>query len=67
MIKCPNCGSTTQVKIRSTCDTYSADIHMKYSHCECGCGCDFFHSIGENGFNEPIKECYYEAKTQKLF
>ena len=49
VIKCPNCGSTAQVKERSSVDTYGAGgQHIKHIHCECGCGARFFHSIGYN-------------------
>ena len=44
MIKCPNCGSTAQVRVRSTVDTYDEKgNHEKIYHCDCGCGEDFFH------------------------
>lgn len=49
MIKCPNCGSTAQIKECSSVDTYGAGgQHIKHIHCECGCGTKFFHSIGYN-------------------
>lgn len=35
MIKCPNCGSTAQVKF-----DYREDDRRYYS---CGCGCFFYH------------------------
>lgn len=39
MIKCPNCGSTAQVKYKAErLDIYENTIHEMYS---CDCGCDF--------------------------
>ena len=39
MVKCPNCGSTAQVKYKAErLDIYDNTIHEMYS---CGCGCEF--------------------------
>ena len=39
MIKCPNCGSTAQVKIIKK---YWSSLHQSENiHCQCGCGCIF--------------------------
>ena len=39
MIKCPNCGSTAQVKLTKQ---YWSDISQsQFSHFICGCGCIF--------------------------
>ena len=39
MIKCPNCGSTAQVK---TIRKYWSTLHQSENiHCQCGCGCIF--------------------------
>ena len=39
MIKCPNCGSTAQVKYKAErLDVYENTVHEMYS---CECGCDF--------------------------
>ena len=47
MIKCPNCGSTAQVKIVKQ---YSSQIsNSKYTHCHCGCGCVFYVERMSNG------------------
>ena len=44
MIKCPNCGSTAQVKERSTVDMYDEKgKHTRIVHYDCGCGEDFFY------------------------
>ena len=42
MIKCPNCGSTTQVKECSSVDIYDDGKHTKVIHYQCGCGHSFF-------------------------
>lgn len=40
MIRCPNCGSTAQVRVVSAEDTsFPASFFVK--ECECGCGCKF--------------------------
>lgn len=39
MIKCPNCGSTAQVKIEK--QYYSKMSNSQYTHYLCGCGCVF--------------------------
>ena len=38
-IKCPNCGSTAQVKIIKK--YWSTIAQSENIHCECGCGCIF--------------------------
>ena len=39
MIKCPNCGSTAQVKcIWEDMELYTSEIYREY---ECECGCHF--------------------------
>lgn len=42
MIKCPNCGSTAQVRERSRITIVRDGIKHKITHCDCGCGCDFY-------------------------
>lgn len=42
MIKCPNCGSTAQVRERSVVDIYNNNEHVKEGHYDCGCGHHFF-------------------------
>ena len=39
MIKCPNCGSTAQVKMGKP--TLSREKFYIILPCECGCGCRF--------------------------
>lgn len=39
MIKCPNCGSTAQV--RETFSNYSTSIKAQCNSYQCGCGCLF--------------------------
>jgi hypothetical protein len=39
MIKCPNCGSTAQVKV--TKEYWSKISNSQYVHYQCGCGCVF--------------------------
>ena len=44
--KCPHCGSTAQVRERSTVDIYDEEgKHTKIVHCDCGCGEDFFYEV----------------------
>ena len=44
MVKCPNCGSTAQVRVRSVVDMYDEENkHIRVVHCDCGCGKDFFY------------------------
>lgn len=58
MIKCPNCGSTAQVKEISQEQVGSADIIIIYTLCKCGCGEQFFHYQCLNEFSNIIKEGY---------
>lgn len=39
MIKCPNCGSTAQVK--ETFSNYSTSLEAQCNSYKCGCGCLF--------------------------
>jgi hypothetical protein len=39
MIKCPNCGSTAQV--RETFSNYSTSLNAQCNSYQCGCGCLF--------------------------
>ena len=39
MVKCPNCGSTAQVKINKP--ILSIDSKYVNTTCKCGCGCLF--------------------------
>lgn len=44
MIKCPNCGSTAQVRLVAYDDLSNkdtADFNWIYQHYICGCGCKF--------------------------
>lgn len=46
MIKCPNCGSTAQVKILFHYKYWDGSCHTKY---HCGCGCAFQTTENKNG------------------
>lgn len=49
MIKCPNCGSTAQVKELSTeLSCGAGGQYIEYVNYECGCGIKFYHAIGHN-------------------
>lgn len=63
MIKCPNCGSTAQVKKIKTELTNSADTAIVYTLCECGCSKIFWHYKSFNEFLGTVKEGYINAKT----
>ena len=39
MVRCPNCGSTAQVKV--TKKYWSQISNSEYTHYHCGCGCVF--------------------------
>lgn len=44
MIKCPNCGSTAQLKLMFADDLderANADLNWVHQYFHCGCGCDF--------------------------
>lgn len=62
MIKCPNCGSAAQVKKLKTEPTYSADIVIVHTLCQCGCGKTFWHYKSFNEFLQTVKEGYTNAK-----
>ena len=52
MIKCPNCGSTAQVKV--VCgddlkDISSASLNWVNMRLQCGCGCKFYVSWIQEG------------------
>lgn len=47
MIKCPNCGSTAQVK--ETFSNYSTSLKAQCNSYECGCGCLFQTRKYQNG------------------
>ena len=47
MIKCPNCGSTAQVK--ETFSNYSTNIKAQCNSYKCGCGCLFSIRRYDNG------------------
>jgi hypothetical protein len=68
MIKCPNCGSTAQVKIIKDLPTQflAPNREDKFStQNECGCGCKFTHSLIINYKTEQWREEYsnINAKT----
>ena len=44
MVKCPNCGSTAQVRLicgTDLNDEHSADLNWVHQHWSCGCGRTF--------------------------
>lgn len=41
VVKCPNCGSTAQVKRELVVPSESADNEIVSIHYACGCGCHF--------------------------
>lgn len=47
MIKCPNCGSTAQVRV--TKKYWSQISDSEYIHYQCGCGCVFHIEKMSNG------------------
>ena len=47
MIKCPNCGSTAQVKVIKKYWSHMCD--SEFIHCSCGCGCVFTIEKMSNG------------------
>ena len=50
MAKCPNCGSTAQVKEKVKDTEYSIPQRTAKTvyHCRCGCGCKFIDTIVVN-------------------
>ena len=57
MIKCPNCGSTAQVRLVAHDDltnTETANHQWIFQHFECGCGCQFHVSWKKEGIFETI-------------
>lgn len=59
MVKCPNCGSTAQVKLIQ--EYWSKISHSTCKHYACGCGCVF--QI-ENWTNGTIHG-YWQIKEKK--
>ena len=59
MIKCPNCGSTAQVK--ETFSNWSTSLKAQCKSYKCGCGCLFKHvlikmvKLTENGGQQQEK------------
>ena len=45
MIRCPNCGSTAQVKVVDNTTFVWKDIVSVYLEYKCGCGCNFYTRI----------------------
>lgn len=72
MIKCPNCGSTAQVKTIKALPTYFSIPNRESrisTRNKCGCGCRFTHSLIVNYETEQWREEYLNinAKTKNLF
>jgi hypothetical protein len=68
MIKCPNCGSTAQVRtIKALSSTFSIPKReSKYStRNKCGCGCRFTHHLIVNYKEEYWREEYSDIKCKK--
>lgn len=66
MIKCPNCGSTAQVKLQKIEDKemncYTTEVIRTY---KCGCGQVFTakeYKNNENGVDKPPNLCYNNVK-----
>ena len=62
MIKCPNCGSTAQVKEKKALSTeFSVPNReaIQKTRCTCGCGCRFTFVRTVN-YREEVCKDYYE-------
>ena len=49
MTKCPNCGSTAQVRFNDYIDDFFGTIQAHY---KCGCGCHFY--IRHEVIGQPV-------------
>lgn len=58
MIKCPNCGSTAQVRSNGNpkINTVDKDILVEGFHCGCGCEWEVDYARNENGYWEILAE-----------
>ena len=55
MTKCPNCGSTAQVKfIKTTKSYFCGGASSHYHNYKCGCGCYFFEAINYDDTSTEI-------------
>lgn len=72
MIKCPNCGSTTQVRekkaLPTECSIPNREATQK-TRCACGCGCRFTFVRTINYREEKCKDTYenISKKHKNLF
>ena len=62
MIKCPNCGSTAQVRMGEP--TLSRNKFYIVLPCECGCGCHFDLDYDVNEFDNCFP--HYVDKEMRL-
>ena len=60
MNKCPNCGSTAQVRPVNTTTGVSWSGTIQNNFYRCGCGCAFRHSI----YFDADKKSWYETIVQ---
>ena len=61
MVKCPNCGSTAQVK--ETFSNYSTSLNAQCNSYKCGCGCFFQTQKYQNG--RTYGEWHISEKTEE--
>ena len=52
MIKCPNCGSTAQVRFDRVADTFNDDCHIDIYKCGCGCVFEAIYELREVNVRE---------------
>ena len=64
MIKCPNCGSTAQIKIINTRTIIGTEIGIIHDDCVCGCGTTFTCSKCYNEFLKTEKTKYSNIKKR---
>jgi hypothetical protein len=68
MIKCPNCGSTAQVREKKALPTEFSVPNREATQktrCTCGCGCRFTFVRTVNYREEVCKDYYENVSTQK--
>ena len=69
MVKCPNCGSTAQVKpIKLLTSFFSVPSResTQSRRYKCGCGCSFTHHLIVNYKEEFWREEYSDIKMKKV-
>ena len=68
MIKCPNCGSTAQVRtIKCLGGHFSVPnrTNEMKTRCKCGCGCRFTYQLIIDYKNETWKEDWVDINRKK--